>query len=63
MTGAIAGTDLSFTDTPNGTEEPADFEVKVSAVQELTLPEADDEWVAANVDGFDTLADWRDAVR
>jgi len=35
----------------------------VGAVQELSLPEADDEWVAANVDGFDTVAAWRDAVR
>ena len=63
LTGAVAGAELSFTDTPNGTEEAADFAVKVSAVQELSLPEADDAWVAANVDGFDTLADWRDAVR
>ncbi|MGA0194806.1 MAG: trigger factor, partial [Ilumatobacteraceae bacterium] len=63
LTGAVAGAELSFTDTPNGTEEPADFAVKVGAVQELSLPEADDEWVAANVDGFDTVAAWRDAVR
>ena len=63
LTGAVAGAELTFTDTPNGTEEAADFAVKVSAVQELTLPEADDAWVAANVDGFDTLAAWRDAVR
>ncbi|MEN9804393.1 MAG: trigger factor [Actinomycetota bacterium] len=63
LVGAVAGAELSFTDTPNGTEEAADFSVKVTAVQELSLPEADDAWVSENVDGFDTLAAWRDAVR
>ncbi len=63
LTGAVAGAELSFTDTPNGTEEAADFQVTVSAVQELSVPDADDAWVAANVDGFDTLSAWRDAVR
>lgn len=63
LVGASAGTELSFSDTPNGTEEPADFAVTVTAVQELALPDADDTWVAANVDGFDDLAAWRTAIR
>ena len=63
LTGATAGAELSFTDTPNGTEEAADFSVKVTAVQELSLPEADDAWVAENVDGFETVSAWRDAIR
>lgn len=62
LTGASAGDELEFTDTPNGTEEPADFKVKVTSVQELVLPTLDDEWVAANVEGHETVASWRAAL-
>ena len=63
LVGSTAGAQLTFTDTPNGTEEAADFEVTVTTVQELSLPDADDAWVAENVDGFDSLSEWRDAIR
>jgi len=62
LTGASAGAELTFTDTPNGTEEPADFVVKVTSVQELVVPDLTDEWVAANVEGFDTIAAWKESV-
>ena len=39
--GASAGDELTFTATPKGTEEPADFTVTVGAVQELVRARAD----------------------
>src|SRR5205085_9126415 len=45
------------------TEEAADFAVSVKKVQERVLPELTDEWVADNIGQFDTVAEWRDAVR
>ena len=39
LIGALAGDELTFTATPSGTEEPADFTVTVKKVQELVLPE------------------------
>ena len=62
LTGSAPGTELTFTDTPNGTEEPADFVVKVTSVQELVLPTLDDAWVAANVENYDTIAAWRQSI-
>ena len=62
LVGASAGAELTFSDTPNGTEEPADFVVKVSSVQELVVPELTDAWVADNVEGFETIAAWRESV-
>ena len=47
----------TFTATPTGTEEPADFAVAVKKVQELVLPELTDEWVAENLGEFDTVED------
>lgn len=63
LIGATAGDELSFDDTPSGTEAPAAFEVTVKKVQELVLPELDDAWVDENVGEFDTVAEWRDDVR
>ncbi|MFM7044199.1 MAG: trigger factor [Ilumatobacteraceae bacterium] len=62
LIGASAGAELSFTDTPSGTEIPADFTVKVSAVQEMVLPEVTDEWVAEHVAEHDSVAAWRDSI-
>ena len=62
LVGAEAGDSLSFTLTPNGTEEPADFEVTVSSVQEMVLPELTDEWVADNVAEYDNVVGWRSAL-
>jgi len=62
LVGATPGTDLTFSDTPNGTEEPADFVVKVTSVQELVLPTLDDAWVAANVENYETVTTWRQSI-
>lgn len=62
LRGQKAGAVLRFTDTPSGTEEPADFEVTLSAVQELVLPSLDDAWVADNIDGFETVSAWRSSI-
>lgn len=62
LIGASAGDRLTFTATPNGTEDSADFEVTVTAVSELVLPELNDEWVADHLGDYDTVEAWRDAV-
>lgn len=62
LIGATAGDVLTFSATPSGTEEAADFTVTVTKVQELALPELTDEWVAENVGEYETVADWRKAV-
>lgn len=59
LLGAVKGAELSFSATPNGTDEPADFEVTVNNVQEMVLPELTDEWVDENIGEFDTV----DAMR
>ena len=55
LLGAVEGAELSFSATPNGTDEPADFEVTVTNVQEMVLPELTDEWVDENIGEFDTV--------
>ena len=62
LVGASAGDELNFTATPNGTDEPADFVVTVTAVSELVLPELDDEWVADHLSEFDSVEAWSEAV-
>jgi trigger factor len=62
LLGAISGEELSFTATPNGTSEPADFEVTVSNVQEMVLPELTDEWVDQNIGEFDTVEGYRASI-
>lgn len=63
LVGATAGAELTFTATPKGTAEPAEFTIKVSRVQELVTPELDDDWVADNLGEFDTVAEWMDSLR
>jgi trigger factor len=63
LTGASAGGELSFTANPSGTDEPADFEVTVKRVQALRPPELTDAWVADELGEWDTVAEWRDALR
>jgi trigger factor len=63
VTGVLPGVERSFTAVPKGTEDPADFVVKVSRVQTLELPEPTDEWVAENLGDHDTAAAWRDSIR
>jgi trigger factor len=63
LIGAEPGAVLSFTSTPKGTEEPADFTVTVTAVQSLALPELTDEWVSENTGEFETVAEWTESIR
>jgi len=62
LIGASAGDELTFTTTPKGTEEPADFVVTVGAVQELVVPELTDEFVSENFGEFDTVDAWRASI-
>lgn len=62
LLGATKGAELSFTATPNGTSEPADFAVTVSNVQEMVLPELTDEWVDENIGEFDTVDEYRASI-
>jgi len=59
LVGASAGDELTFTTTPKGTDEPADFNVTVTRVQSLELPEVDDEWVAEHLGELETVEAWR----
>lgn len=62
LTGASVGDVLTFTTTPKGTEEAADFTVTVKAVQALAMPELTDEWVSDNTGEFDTVEEWDAAL-
>ncbi len=62
LVGTTKGTELAFTANPTGMDEPADFEVTVTNVQEMQLPELTDEWVSENLGEFDTVAAWRESV-
>jgi trigger factor len=62
LVGARAGDHLSFSLVPNGNQDPADFEVTISRVQEKLLPELDDTWVDENIAEYDTVAGWRSAL-
>ncbi|TDT15979.1 trigger factor [Ilumatobacter fluminis] len=61
--GASVGDTLTFTTTPKGTEESADFTVTVKAIQALELPEPTDEWVSENTGEFDTVEEWENSIR
>jgi trigger factor len=63
VTGVLPGVEQRFTAVPKGTDEPADFVVKVSRVQELVLPDATDEWVADNLGEHETVDEWRESIR
>jgi trigger factor len=63
VTGVLPGVERRFSATPKGTEEPADFVVKVTRVQELGLPELTDEWVADTIGDPDTVEAWRESIR
>ncbi|MEP7113652.1 MAG: trigger factor, partial [Ilumatobacteraceae bacterium] len=62
LIGAKAGDELTFTATPNGTSEPADFVVNVVKIQETELAELSDEWVSENLGEFDTVEEWRTSL-
>ena len=63
LVGASAGDELAFTSTPKGTDEPAEFTVVVTAVQQLELPDVDDDWVSENLGEHETVEEWRQALR
>jgi trigger factor len=60
LTGASAGDTLEFTAAhpDEDEEEPLEFSITVTEVQERVLPEPTDEWVSENSE-FETLADLR----
>ena len=61
-TGASHGDELTFSATPKGTEEPADFTVKITAVQAMTPPDLTDDWVSENLGEFDTVEEWNESL-
>ena len=63
LTGVSVGDELTFTSTPKGLDEPADFVVNVTAVQESVVPELTDDWVADNIGEFDTVDEWNASLR
>jgi len=62
VTGCVKGATLKFSATPNGTEQPADFEVTVQRVQVLELADLTDAWVAEHVAEHDTVDSWRASI-
>ena len=63
LLGAKEGDELTFSSIPKGTEEEADFTVKVTAVKSLVLPEVDDQWVEENIGEFTDVATWHESIR
>ena len=62
LIGASAGDELTFTATPKGTEEPADFVVTVTPCRSSSLPELTDEFVAENFGELETVEAWRASI-
>ncbi len=62
LQGQRPGAELTFSANPTGMNEPADFSVTVTNVQEMQLPEVTDEWVADNLGEFDTVEAWRASI-
>jgi trigger factor len=63
LVGASVGDEVVFTSTPKGTDEPADFVVAVTAVQEMSAADLTDDWVADNLGEFDTVEEWTTSLR
>jgi trigger factor len=63
LTGVSVGDVVTFTSTPKGLDEEADFTVTVNAVQESVVPELTDEWVSDNLGEFDTVEEWNESLR
>ena len=63
LIGAKVGEELSFSSIPKGTEEEADFTVKLSAVKSLALPDVDDAWVEENIGEYTDVASWHEAIK
>ncbi len=63
LTGVSPGDEISFTSTPKGLDDPADFVVNVVAVQVSVVPELTDDWVSDNIGEFDTVDEWNESLR
>jgi len=63
LVGTSPGDEVRFSAVPNGTEESADFVVKVQKVQTIDTGTLDDEWVSTNFAEFATVAEWRESLR
>jgi len=63
ITGASVGDEFTFTSKPKGLDDPADFVVKVTAVQVSVVPELTDDWVSDNIGEFDTVDEWNASLR
>ena len=63
LVGVSAGDTVEFVATPKGTEDEAEFVVKVQSVQHRQLPDLTDEWVDENVGEFDTVEAWTASLR
>jgi trigger factor len=63
LVGGKPGDELTFTATPNGTEQPAEFVVKVQRVQEMQVGDLTDEWVSENIAEFDNVEAWTASLR
>ena len=63
LVGASVGDVLTFTSTPKGLDEPADFVVTVKAVQEMAAAELTDDWVSDNLGEFDSIEEWTTSLR
>lgn len=63
LVGLKAGEEVRFTAVPNGTEREVDFVVAVQRVQELVVPDLDDQWVSDTFGEFDTVGQWRESLR
>jgi trigger factor len=63
IVGASVGDEVAFTSTPKGLDDPADFVVKVTAIQVSVVPELTDEWVSDNIGEFDTIDEWNESLR
>jgi trigger factor len=63
LTGVKAGDEITFASTPKGLDEPADFVIKVTAVQISVVPELTDDWVSDNIGEFDTVDEWNASLR
>lgn len=63
LLGAKVGDVLTFASVPKGTEEEADFTVKLTAVKSLALPEVDDAWVEENIGEYADVSSWHASIR
>ncbi len=62
LVGRSKGEEITFVAIPNGTSDDAQFDVKITNVQTLVLPEPTDDWIA-EISDHETVDAWRGALR